>query len=69
MTGRTFRVMTMALLTVAGLVIAIGISGLFPALSAAWRRRQKGQSMVERRPTSRRRAPMQSSGQRYGARH
>ena len=59
----------MALLTLVGLVIAVGISGLFPTLSAAWRRRQKGQSMVERRPTSWRRAPMQSSWQRSGARH
>ena len=67
--------MTMVLLTVVGLVIAGWLTGAFPAASAAMHRRQKGQSMVERRPAPWRPAPrrpaprMQPTRQRYGARH
>jgi hypothetical protein len=62
--------MTMLLLTVVGLVIAGWLTGAFPAANAAMHRRQKGQSMVERRPAPWRPAPrMQPTRQRYGTRH
>jgi hypothetical protein len=49
--------MTMVFLTVAGLVIAGLLTGAFPALGSAVHRRQRGLSMLDRRPGRWRPAP------------